>query len=80
VIALHVFRDLCLRVPGDVGIVTLGDSVLTQLLQPAITAVGYSVKDSCRKAVDLLMAVIAGQQPLQLHYTIPVLLIPREST
>jgi DNA-binding LacI/PurR family transcriptional regulator len=80
VMALHIFRDLWLRVPRDVGIVTLGDSVLTQLSQPAITAVGYSVKDSCRKSVDLLMTLVEGQQPRQPHHTIPVSLLPRGST
>jgi LacI family transcriptional regulator len=78
--ALHFFGEHGIRVPDDVAIVTLGDSVLTQLSQPAISAVFYSLEDYCRRAVEALIDLINGREPPRQHVLLPVHLIPRGST
>ncbi len=80
VAALHALVGMGLRVPDDVAIVTLGDSVFTQLVQPPITAVYYSVEEFCRLAVQMLLAMMSGQHPAQRHQILPMTLIPRGST
>jgi len=78
--ALHALAECGRRVPDDVSLVTLGDSVLTELAQPPVTAVRFSVADETRTAVDLLMALLVGEQPPRRAYIIPVELLPRRST
>jgi DNA-binding LacI/PurR family transcriptional regulator len=80
VTAVHLFAAQGLRVPEDVSIITVGDSVLTQLAQPAITAVGYSLRDESILAVDLLLKMLAGQPPHQHLHILPVQLLSRQST
>lgn len=80
ILAVQVFAKMGLRVPDDVAVITLGDSVLTQLARPSITAVCCSVEESCRRAVDLLLALIAGEQPSRQHHLMPVTLFSRQST
>jgi hypothetical protein len=40
-----------------------GDSMLTELAQPPLTAVYLSVADQCRRAVELLVGMMNGQRP-----------------
>jgi DNA-binding LacI/PurR family transcriptional regulator len=80
VTALRVFTEMGVQVPNEVGIVNLGDSVLTQLAQPAITAVCWSVEDTCRHAVARLLEMIAGTTPQPKQLLMPVHMVPRAST
>src|SRR5205823_1709549 len=80
VTALHVLADQRQHVPGDVSLVTLGDSVLTELAQPPVTAVYFSVADQSRLAVDLLVGMMNGQRPARCGHLIPVHLTARSST
>jgi len=80
VMALHTLAECGRRVPDDVSLVTLGDSVLTELAQPPVTAVRFSVADETRAAADLLMGLLAGEQPPAHARIIPVELLPRHST
>ena len=78
--ALHALASQGRCVPGDVSLVTLGDSVLTALAQPPITVVRFSVADETRIAVDMLIELLAGRQPQPLERIVPVELLPRGST
>jgi len=78
--ALHFFSAHGLRVPDQVALVTLGDSPLTQLAKPAITAVFYAIEDYCRYAVDLLIDLIEGKDPPRRQVLLPEILIQRESS
>jgi DNA-binding LacI/PurR family transcriptional regulator len=49
-----------------------GDSMLTELAQPLITAVYFSVADQCRHAVELLVGMMNGQRPTLCGHRIPV--------
>jgi DNA-binding LacI/PurR family transcriptional regulator len=78
--ALHFFGAHGLRVPDDVALVTLGDSALTQLAKPSITAVFYAIEDYCRYAVDLLLDLIEGKDPPRRQILLAETLIQRESS
>jgi DNA-binding LacI/PurR family transcriptional regulator len=78
--ALHFFGAHGLRVPDEVALVTLGDSPLTQLAKPAITAVFYAIEDYCRYAVDLLIDLIEGKDPPHRQILLAETLIQRESS
>jgi DNA-binding LacI/PurR family transcriptional regulator len=78
--AMHVLADGGLRVPEDVSIITVGDSVLTQLARPAVTAIDFSVPDVCHLAVDLLLRMLVGHPPRQNTHILPVQLLERGST
>jgi DNA-binding LacI/PurR family transcriptional regulator len=49
-----------------------GDSMLTELAQPPITAVYFSVADQCCRAVELLVGMMNRQQPARCGHLIPV--------
>ena len=78
--ALHFFDAHGLRVPDEVGIVTLGDSLLTQHAKPAITTVFYSVEEFSRRAVDMLIDLIEGKELPQRQVLLPETLLQRESS
>ena len=54
--------------------------MLTELAQPPITAVYFSVADQCRHAVALLVGMMNGQWPARCGHLIPVHLTARSST
>ncbi|HVC80546.1 MAG TPA: LacI family DNA-binding transcriptional regulator [Chloroflexota bacterium] len=78
--ALHFFSEHGLRVPDEVALVTLGDSPLTQLAKPSVTAVLYAIEDYCRYAVDLVIDLIEGKDPPRRQILLPETLIQRESS
>jgi DNA-binding LacI/PurR family transcriptional regulator len=78
--ALHFFSVHGLRVPGEVALVTLGDSALTQLAKPSVTAVFYAIEDYCRSAVDLLIDLIEGKDPPRRQVLLPETLLQRDSS
>jgi DNA-binding LacI/PurR family transcriptional regulator len=57
-----------------------GDSLLTALAQPPITAVYFSVADQGRRAIELLVGRMNGQWPARCGHLIPVHLTARAST
>lgn len=77
---LHALAARGQRVPDDLSLVTLGDSTLTTLAQPPITAVRFSAADEARSAVDLLMRLLAGEILPPQEHLVPVDLLERSST
>jgi hypothetical protein len=57
-----------------------GDSMLTELAQPPITAIYFSVVGQCRGAVELLVGMMNGQRTARCGHLIPVHLTARAST
>lgn len=80
VMAMHVLLDHRVRVPEDVSIITLGDSVLAEMARPAITAVRFSVTAECQAAVDILLRLLSGHTIQPAGHLIPVDLAVRQST
>jgi DNA-binding LacI/PurR family transcriptional regulator len=80
VFALRALAAHGLRVPDDLSLVAIGDTMLAELAQPPLTVVRFSPAQLTAVAVDLLVGMLAGQQPARLEHLVPVELVPREST
>ncbi len=78
--AMHALAAQGLRVPDDLSIMALGDSMLAELAHPPITLVRFSPAELTGIAVDLLVGMLAGRQPARLEHLIPVELVLRQST
>ena len=68
VAGLGVAMEMGVSVPGDLSIVAFDDSILTQLMHPALTALSRDTFDFGRQAAEVLLEVIAdptqrGQPP-----------------
>jgi len=75
VLALNLLSAHGRRVPTDFSIVTLSESALTTFAQPTFTTVSFSAPDETMLAVDLLIAMMAGQSPRVQEHIIPVALV-----
>ncbi len=78
--ALRVLADHGRRVPEDVSLVVLNESVLTTYTRPALTAIRVPIADDCQWAVDLLVDILAGRRPAKMEHIFPVELVAGEST
>jgi LacI family sucrose operon transcriptional repressor len=80
--AAHVFQAcarLGKRVPQDVKVVGYDDISIASLLVPCLTTIHQPIDEMAKKAVDILLAEIAGA-PVQIANVMPVSLVEREST
>jgi LacI family transcriptional regulator len=77
---LRASRDLGLSVPGDLSVLSVGDTDLAAVHTPAITALRWSLEDVGRAAAELLLQRLRGdpgQTPSQA--LLPVDLVLRDS-
>lgn len=83
--AYEACRELSLRIPQDVSIVSFDDSEITMAMRPPITIIRQRTEEIGRAAVDLLAQILTGPTRTALHsreYThtvIDVELIERQS-
>jgi LacI family sucrose operon transcriptional repressor len=76
---LQACRRLGRRVPEDVKVVGYDDILLALLLVPRLTTVHQPIEEMGCRAVDVLVAQIAGQT-VSLENVLPVYLVERESS
>jgi len=79
VAGLAVAQEMGLRVPTDVSLVAWDDSVLCQLVHPALTAMSRDITAYGSHAARELLRVIAGETPLSTDDSVAHL-VPRGST
>ena len=80
VAGLGVAMEMGVSVPGNLSIVAFDDSILTQLMHPALTALSRDTFDFGRQAAEVLLEVIAHpDRVINLRTADPVLTV-REST
>jgi DNA-binding LacI/PurR family transcriptional regulator len=79
VASLGVAQEMGVSVPDQLSIVAGDDSVLCELVRPALTTLDRDVPGHGAKAVEVLLARIAGQQVGHVRAATPVL-VPRGST
>ncbi|WP_421999613.1 LacI family DNA-binding transcriptional regulator [Reyranella sp.] len=77
--ALRAARDLGLSVPGDLSVLSVGDTDLAAMHTPAITALRWNLEEVGRAAAELLLQRLRGGGPVQSRALLPVDLVLRQS-
>lgn len=78
--ALQALKDLRIRVPESISIISFDDRPWASLLSPALTTIAQPVDDLGRQASQLLFDEIKCGKPAEpKRIVLPVTLIPRES-
>jgi LacI family transcriptional regulator len=78
--AIHVARQLSLRVPEDLSIVGFDDSPLASMSSVPLTTVFQPLVEMGRLGVEQLFLVSCGKAQLPVKMTLPTRLIKRKST
>jgi len=76
---LHALRRRGLAMPGDVSVISMGDSDLAELLEPGISALQWDGKEEGRIAATVLMERIAGDDTPPRRVMLPTRLLTRAS-
>lgn len=78
--AVRAVHDRGLRVPEDVSVIGFDDNALSAFTTPSITTVRQDFPGLGRAALDLLLAVAAGEEVETVPAPAPPVLVVREST
>lgn len=77
---LRAARDLGLSVPGELSVLSVGDTDLAAVHTPAVTALRWNLEDVGRAAAELLLQRLRGDAGgPQSHALLPVDLVLRDS-
>jgi len=76
---LHAARDESLEVGNEIAVIGFDDAPMSQYLFPALTTVRQPIHEAGRKCVEILVALMKGEQPSQGHTLLPPKLIIRAS-
>jgi DNA-binding LacI/PurR family transcriptional regulator len=68
------------RVPEDLRIAGCTDSAASRTARPALTALNLNPDRIGQEAVDLLVALVEGDDPQERHRVVPSIVVPRGST
>jgi DNA-binding LacI/PurR family transcriptional regulator len=78
--AMRAARDQGIRVPAELSVVGFDDIDLAEYVDPPLTTVRQPMRRKGEEAVRLLLAVLNGEQPPEIHETLATRLIVRGST
>lgn len=78
--AIGAIRDMGKSVPKDIMVAGFDDTYIASCYLPTITSVKQDVNHMARKAVDVLLRYIDGENVTNSHHIVPVQLVCREST
>ena len=68
-----------LTVPDDISVMGFDDISVASHITPALTTVSAPVEDIAKQAIELLTAVLDGNEPEKRHLTLPCRLVLRDS-
>jgi LacI family transcriptional regulator len=77
---MRTVQQAGLRAPQDISLVGFDDQSFCTFLNPALTTIRVPIIEAGRRAIELLLARIAGQRTDPVQLTLPCPLIVREST
>ena len=77
--ALHAARQLGLEIGQDVAIIGFDDAPMSQYLFPPLTTVRQPIQEAGRECVEILVALMKGNQPLKRNVLLQPELIRRTS-
>jgi LacI family transcriptional regulator len=78
-VAIKTIQQAGLRVPEDVSVIGIDDQHFCTYLNPALTTVRLPVLEAGRRAVEVVLARIAGKRSEPDHISLPCSLIVRQS-
>jgi DNA-binding LacI/PurR family transcriptional regulator len=78
--AAHAIRERGLRVPEDISLIGVDDIEVSQHFNPPLTTVRQPVREMARVGIEMLMQLIRGETPAELHVTLSPMLVVRAST
>lgn len=77
---VEVANELGLRVPEDLSVVGFDNIPESVLCVPPLTTVEQPIREMGRRAIQLLIPLINGEQPEPTHVTLDTRLVVRQST
>lgn len=78
--AVRAIYEHQLAIPDDIALVGVDDIEISQYLQPPLTTIRQPVEEMARIGIEMLLELIDGKQPEQLHVSLQPTLIVRDST
>ena len=81
-IALGIYeaaKELGLRIPDDVDVISFGDSDVSRVISPALSCVNQPSYETGKKAVELMLTMIAHPEAREQHLVLPTELVLRET-
>lgn len=64
--AMQYLKERGIRIPGEVMVTGHGDSVLSRVVEPALTTIHYSYEESGRLAASILLEILEkGESPMK---------------
>ena len=76
---LHAVRSRGMNIPNDISIITLGDSDLAELMQPAVSVVRWDSNELGRGGANLLLQRIADPDQVSRKVLLPTEFVSRAS-
>ncbi len=78
--AMNVFQRAGVRIPRDVSLVGMDDISVAEMTVPSLTTLTQPFEEMCRRAVDLVVSMRAGERLAEKRTVLPPGIIVREST
>ncbi|HEY9409202.1 MAG TPA: LacI family DNA-binding transcriptional regulator [Jiangellaceae bacterium] len=77
---LHQLSALGVRVPQDVSVIGIDDTILASVSTPSLTTIRISPDEIATRAIDVLTGLVGGGSPAERIVEIGSHLVPRAST
>ncbi|WP_119069707.1 LacI family DNA-binding transcriptional regulator [Aggregatilinea lenta] len=78
--AAHAIREVGLRIPEDMSLIGVDDLDVSRYLYPPLTSVQQPVAEMAQVGIDLLLRLIIGETPEQIHISLSPTLVVRRTT
>ncbi len=78
--AMNAFTRHGLRVPGDISVVGMDNTGLSEMTVPALSSVTQPFEEMCRQAVELVLAMRRGQKVVNRRVVVTPDIVVRESS
>lgn len=79
-VVMRVLQQAGLQIPGDMSVVGFDDQPFCRYLNPTLTTVQLPILEAGRRAIELLLALISGEQTATERLLLPCPLIVRQSS
>jgi len=77
---LAVANELGIRVPEDLSLVGFDNVPDAVMAEPSLTTINQPIQEMGRLSIEILLQLMAGEEPDELHVTLPTQLVVRQST